>query len=104
LTAAQKAEARRRRAQGATLAELARSHGVGKSTISRLTLDFASAIAKQPHGWQSIPQSQADRVRKSKTARRRIFTYRPRRRLNETFAEFSRMGVIRLRSNCARAA
>jgi DNA invertase Pin-like site-specific DNA recombinase len=37
LTAAQKAEARRRRAQGATLAELARSYGVGKSTISRVT-------------------------------------------------------------------
>jgi hypothetical protein len=36
LTDAQKAEARRR-AEGATLAELARSHGVGKSTISRLT-------------------------------------------------------------------
>jgi len=36
LTAAQKAEARRRRAQGATLAELARSYDVGKSTISRL--------------------------------------------------------------------
>jgi hypothetical protein len=34
LTAAQQAEARRRRAEGATLAELARS--VGKSTISRL--------------------------------------------------------------------
>jgi hypothetical protein len=34
--AAQKAEARRRRAQGATLAELARSYDVGKSTISRL--------------------------------------------------------------------
>ena len=37
LTAAQQAEARRRRAEGATLAELARSYGVGKSTISRLT-------------------------------------------------------------------
>jgi DNA invertase Pin-like site-specific DNA recombinase len=37
LTAAQQDEARRRRAQGATLAELARSYGVGKSTISRLT-------------------------------------------------------------------
>jgi DNA invertase Pin-like site-specific DNA recombinase len=37
LTEAQKAEARRRRAQGATLAELACSYGVGKSTISRLT-------------------------------------------------------------------
>src|SRR5216110_2800616 len=36
LTPAQKAETRRRRAQGATLAELARSYGVGKSTISRL--------------------------------------------------------------------
>jgi len=31
-----------RRAEGATLAELARSYGVGKSTISRLAaLDFA---------------------------------------------------------------
>jgi Helix-turn-helix domain of resolvase len=36
LTDAQKVEARRRRAQGATLAELARSYNVGKSTISRL--------------------------------------------------------------------
>jgi DNA invertase Pin-like site-specific DNA recombinase len=36
LTPAQQAEARRRRARGATLAELARSYGVGKSTISRL--------------------------------------------------------------------
>jgi DNA invertase Pin-like site-specific DNA recombinase len=36
LTEAQKAEARGRRAEGATLAELARSYGVGKSTISRL--------------------------------------------------------------------
>jgi DNA invertase Pin-like site-specific DNA recombinase len=37
LTDAQKAEARRRRAQGATLAELAHRYGVGKSTISRIT-------------------------------------------------------------------
>src|SRR6266478_1235977 len=37
LTAAQQTEARRRRAEGATLAELARSYGVGKSTISRIT-------------------------------------------------------------------
>src|SRR5271157_683829 len=36
LTAEQQAEARKRRAKGATLAELARSYGVGKSTISRL--------------------------------------------------------------------
>ena len=36
LTDAQKAEARRRRAKGATLAELPRSYHVGKSTISRL--------------------------------------------------------------------
>src|SRR6201981_3107618 len=36
LTEAQQAEARRRRAEGATLAELARRYGVGKSTISRL--------------------------------------------------------------------
>ena len=35
-TEAQQNEARRRRAEGATLAELARSYGVGKSTISRL--------------------------------------------------------------------
>ena len=38
LTAAQQTEARRRRAEGATLAELARSYRVGKSTISRLTI------------------------------------------------------------------
>src|SRR3954454_164426 len=37
LTVAQQTEASRRRAEGATLAELARSYGVGKSTISRLT-------------------------------------------------------------------
>src|SRR6476661_3280161 len=37
LTEAQQAEARKRRAEGATLAELARSYGVGKSTISRLS-------------------------------------------------------------------
>jgi hypothetical protein len=36
LTAAHQAEARRRRAEGATLAQLARSYDVGKSTISRL--------------------------------------------------------------------
>jgi DNA invertase Pin-like site-specific DNA recombinase len=36
LTEQQQAEARRRRAQGATLAELARSYHVGKSTIARL--------------------------------------------------------------------
>jgi hypothetical protein len=36
LTDAQKAEARRRRAAGATLAELARSYDLGKSMISRL--------------------------------------------------------------------
>jgi hypothetical protein len=35
MTPTQQAEARRRRAQGATLAELARSYHVGKSTISR---------------------------------------------------------------------
>jgi hypothetical protein len=37
LTEAQQAEARKRRSEGATLAELARSFDVGKSTISRLT-------------------------------------------------------------------
>jgi DNA invertase Pin-like site-specific DNA recombinase len=36
LTPQQQKEARRRRAEGATLAELARRYGVGKSTISRL--------------------------------------------------------------------
>ena len=38
LTDAQKAEARRRRAQGATLAELARSYDVSQSTVSRLRM------------------------------------------------------------------
>lgn len=38
LTEAQKDESRKRRAEGATLAELARSYHVGKSTISRLML------------------------------------------------------------------
>src|SRR4029077_12648649 len=37
LSDTQKAEARRRRAQGATLKELARSYDVSRSTISRLT-------------------------------------------------------------------
>src|ERR1700694_5257910 len=37
LTPQQQKEARRRRAEGATLAELARSYDVGKSTISRAT-------------------------------------------------------------------
>jgi hypothetical protein len=36
LTEEQQAEARKRRAEGATLTELARSYGVGRSTISRL--------------------------------------------------------------------
>jgi DNA invertase Pin-like site-specific DNA recombinase len=38
LTETQKAEARQRRAEGATLAELARSYDVSRSTISRLTV------------------------------------------------------------------
>ena len=38
LTDAQKAEARKRRAHGATLAELARSYDVSQSTISRLAV------------------------------------------------------------------
>jgi hypothetical protein len=42
---AQKAEAGRRRAQGRTLAELALSYHVGKSTISRLT-DALPAIGE----------------------------------------------------------
>ena len=41
LTEAQQVEARRRHAEGATLAELARSYGVGKSTISRLGREHA---------------------------------------------------------------
>jgi len=36
LAEAQQADARRRRAEGSTLVELARSYNVGKSTISRL--------------------------------------------------------------------
>ena len=38
LTPAQKVEARRRRAEGTTLAELACSYGVRQSTISSLTV------------------------------------------------------------------
>jgi transcriptional regulator with XRE-family HTH domain len=38
LTATQEAEARRRQAQGSTLAELARSYDVSRSTISRLAV------------------------------------------------------------------
>src|SRR6202161_3267129 len=38
LTPQQQKEARRRRAEGATLKELAKSHNVGKSTISRLSV------------------------------------------------------------------
>src|SRR6202007_1802557 len=45
LTAGQQKEARRRRAEGATLAELARSYGVGKSTISRLRATHRSLNA-----------------------------------------------------------
>jgi DNA invertase Pin-like site-specific DNA recombinase len=37
LTDAQKVEARRRRAEGATLKELAQSYDVGRATISRLS-------------------------------------------------------------------
>ena len=37
LTPQQQAEARKRRAEGATLAELAKSYNVGRSTISRLS-------------------------------------------------------------------
>ena len=52
LTEAQQAKARRRRAKGATLIELARSYGVGKSTIYRL--DFVSARAKQSRRRSSL--------------------------------------------------
>src|ERR1700750_997331 len=56
LTDAQQEEARRRRAEGATLTELARSYGVGKSTISRLRAQMATFrtprdgwVLLQPH-------------------------------------------------------
>jgi hypothetical protein len=45
LTPAQKGEARRRRAQGATLAELARSYHVGKNTISRQQLQYPVLVS-----------------------------------------------------------
>jgi DNA invertase Pin-like site-specific DNA recombinase len=45
LTDTQKAEARRRRAEGATLAELAASYDVGKSTISRLNQSISLSRA-----------------------------------------------------------
>jgi DNA invertase Pin-like site-specific DNA recombinase len=38
LTAEQQAEARQRRAEGATLKELAQSYNVGRATISRLSV------------------------------------------------------------------
>ena len=38
LTPQQQKEARRRRAKGATLAELAKSYNVGRATISRLAI------------------------------------------------------------------
>jgi len=41
---------RRRRAQGATLVELARSYGVGKSTISRLGYIGALSMRSQSPG------------------------------------------------------
>jgi DNA invertase Pin-like site-specific DNA recombinase len=50
LTRAQQAEARRRRAEGATLAELARSYGVGKSTISRLTAEPLTSFGTRCRG------------------------------------------------------
>ena len=48
LTEAQKVEARRRRAEGATLSELARSYHVGRSTISRLTVIASEWAPKTP--------------------------------------------------------
>jgi DNA invertase Pin-like site-specific DNA recombinase len=45
LTDAQKAEARRRRAQGATLAELARSYGVGKSNFTVVSQAYQAKVA-----------------------------------------------------------
>jgi DNA invertase Pin-like site-specific DNA recombinase len=49
LTDAQKTEARRRRAEGAALAELARSYGVGKSTISVKIMEFLKVGRRHGH-------------------------------------------------------
>jgi hypothetical protein len=61
LTAAQKTEARRRPAQGATFAELARSYEVGESTISR------------PVAWPVLPSRSKTLVEDSKDERRMSF-------------------------------
>jgi DNA invertase Pin-like site-specific DNA recombinase len=50
LTTAQKAEARRRPAKGATLAELARSYDLSRSTISRLGHERASGVGRNQCG------------------------------------------------------
>ena len=50
LTDTQKAEARQRRAQGATLAELARSYDVNRSTISRLVLGASQQLIRRECG------------------------------------------------------
>ena len=44
LTPAQRAEARHRRAEGATLAELATSYNVGLATISRITTKVSGLV------------------------------------------------------------
>jgi DNA invertase Pin-like site-specific DNA recombinase len=46
LTDAQKAEARRRRAEGATLAELARSYGVGKNPDQFRSIVYRLNVSK----------------------------------------------------------
>jgi hypothetical protein len=66
LTEAQQAEARKRRAEGATLAELARSYGVGKSTISRLATQIVSPYSSAKNTWTSPG------FREEVTARRRL--------------------------------
>jgi hypothetical protein len=50
LTTAQQADARRRRAEGSTLVELARSYSVGKSTISRLDSKKGRAMPRWEDG------------------------------------------------------
>jgi hypothetical protein len=72
LTEAQKAEARRRRAQGATLAELARSYGVGRVRFSDCDgegprLDFVFAPVKQRCGSMKYFAAPSRPVRKSKS-------------------------------------
>ena len=98
LTAAQQAEARRRRAEGATLAELACSYGVGKSTISRLwrgpsPARFGIRCGQETAQPVKYPGGPAARKCKSTRAPRHVFTSPSARGFHEALGPLSRMGL-----------